>query len=595
MRRLTMILALAGALGGGFAHAQTPSPQLAALAEEFWQESLRMSPVMATSLGDRRYDAFLSDNSAEGIARNRATFEAFLGRARAIPAGGLSPEDRLTRQALITELESSIAQIDCELYTWVVDPLWGPHVSLFSIESQQPVRSVEEGKNLVLRWRAMGPYLDHEVEGLRIGLAQGKVAVRSQVEKTIANLEETLAKPDEEWALLKPLQKEHPEWTEAERREFDQGVRRAASEVVRPALQRYRDFLAAEILPKTRANDEPGLAHLPGGLDCYKNLIKVHTSLGLSPDEIHAMGLREVEKINRETQELGKTVFGVDDRAAVLQKLRTDRSLYFTTRDEVQKKAETALARARAEMPKWFGILPKADCVVTRMEPFEEKHSTIAYYRQPALDGSRPGQYYINTYAPETRPRYEAEALAYHEAIPGHHLQIAIAQELTGIPEFRKHTGVTAFVEGWGLYTERLSNEMGLYSSDMDRIGMLSYDSWRACRLVVDTGMHAKGWTRQQAIDFMLANTCLAENNIVNEVDRYITWPGQALAYKIGQLEILSLREGAKQELGDQFDVKAYHDAVLRNGAVSLEALREAVRQYVASTKEGAGVGGRTP
>ena len=208
-------------------------------------------------------------------------------------------------------------------------------------------------------------------------------------------------------------------------------------------------------------------------------------------------------------------------------------------------KAASALSKAKSAIPKWFGKLPKADCEVVRMEEHEGKHSTIAYYRQPAVDGSRPGRYYINTSAPESRPRYEAEALAYHESIPGHHLQIAIAQEIEGIPEFRKHSGVTAFIEGWGLYSERLADEMGLYSSELDRIGVLSYDAWRACRLVVDTGMHAKGWTRAQAIEFMIQNTALAENNIVNEVDRYISWPGQALSYKVGQLEMKRLRQEA--------------------------------------------------
>jgi uncharacterized protein (DUF885 family) len=256
--------------------------------------------------------------------------------------------------------------------------------------------------------------------------------------------------------------------------------------------------------------------------------------------------------------------------------------LYFATRDEVAEKAESALARATAAIENWFGCLPKAGCEVVRMSEYEEKHSTIAYYRQPAADGSRPGRYYINTYAPETRPRYEAEALAYHEAIPGHHLQIAIAQELEGIPEFRKNSGVTAFIEGWGLYSERLADEMGLYSSDLDRIGVLSYDSWRACRLVVDTGMHAMGWTRAQAIDFMVNNTALAENNIVNEVDRYITWPGQALAYKTGQLEMMQLRGEAKAKLGEKFDIKDFHDVLLDNGAIPLQALRQVVREYAA-------------
>jgi uncharacterized protein (DUF885 family) len=212
----------------------------------------------------------------------------------------------------------------------------------------------------------------------------------------------------------------------------------------------------------------------------------------------------------------------------------------------------------------------------------EAPYSTIAYYRQPSADGRRPGTYMINTYQPETRPRYEAEALAFHEAVPGHHLQIAVAQELSAIPEFRKHGGVTAFVEGWGLYSERLADEMGLYSSDLDRLGMLSYDAWRSSRLVVDTGMHAQGWSRQQAIDYMTENSLLAENNIVNEVDRYLTWPGQALAYKVGQMEILRLRDEAKQTLGPRFDIKAFHDAVLGNGAVSLPVLRQQVELYSA-------------
>ena len=217
------------------------------------------------------------------------------------------------------------------------------------------------------------------------------------------------------------------------------------------------------------------------------------------------------------------------------------------------------------------------------MPEHEEKHSTIAYYREPAVDGSRPGQYYINTSEPETRPRYEAEALAYHEAVPGHHLQLAIGQELTSLPKFRRHTGPTAYVEGWGLYTERLADEMGLYSGDLDRIGVLSFDAWRACRLVVDTGMHALGWTRQQAIDFMLEHTALAANNVTNEVDRYIAMPGQALAYKIGQREILRLRAESERELGDRFDIRAFHDAVLSHGVVGLDTLGEIVGDWTRS------------
>jgi uncharacterized protein (DUF885 family) len=276
-------------------------------------------------------------------------------------------------------------------------------------------------------------------------------------------------------------------------------------------------------------------------------------------------------------------VLGTRELPETLDRLRHDAALYFSTRDEVQAKAETALARARAAIPDWFGILPAAPCVVVRMEAHEEKHSTLAYYRQPAADGSRPGQYFINTYQPETRARYEAEALAYHEAIPGHHLQLAIGQERTDLPAFRRHLGPTAYVEGWGLYTERLSDEIGLYSGDLDRFGILSFDAWRASRLVVDTGMHAFGWTRTQALEFMSQHTALAANNIANEVDRYIVWPAQALGYKIGQLELLRLRAVAEERRGAGFRIRDFHDVVLGTGALPLPTLRVLVEAYASA------------
>ncbi|MBM3984501.1 MAG: DUF885 domain-containing protein [Planctomycetes bacterium] len=255
--------------------------------------------------------------------------------------------------------------------------------------------------------------------------------------------------------------------------------------------------------------------------------------------------------------------------------------MHFASRDEVQAKAEEALARARQAMPQAFGLQPRAPCVVVRVPPHEERETTIAYYRGPAADGSLPGRYFINTFAPETRPRYEAEVLAFHEAIPGHHLQIAIAQEAAGLPRFRREGGSTAYVEGWALYTERLCEELSLYSGDLDRFGILSFDAWRACRLVVDTGLHAFGWSRQQAIDYLLANTLLAPNNVENEVDRYIAWPGQAVAYKAGQREILALRAEAERRLGERFDLRAFHDVVLGSGAVTLRVLRENVEEWI--------------
>jgi uncharacterized protein (DUF885 family) len=559
---------------------ETTGEFLASLAKEYWEERMSNEPVFATALGDRRFDDRLPDISPEGRERIRQQYQSIVSRCGSISDATLRPEDVLTKTALYVDASSVLQYYSCNLEDWVVDPLQGIQVELMNVESYQPVRTVEEGRMMVKRWRAIGPLIDQHIANLRAGASADKVAVGAAVEKVIDELNDLVAKPDSQWPLLRPLSVNHDDWTEEERREFREGLESAVRDSARPEFARYLEFLKSEILPKARPQEKPGVMHVPGGSGVYTTLIKVHTSLDLSPKDINATGLGEVAKINKEMEALGEKVFGTADRKEVLGRLRTDTSLYFSNRDEVEATAEKALARANAAIAKWFGRLPRTPCEVVRMEEHEEKHSTIAYYRPPAADGSRPGRYYINTSAPETRPRYEAEALAFHEAVPGHHLQIAIAQELEGIPEFRKNSGVTAYIEGWGLYSERLSDEMGLYSSDMDRLGILSYDSWRACRLVVDTGMHAMGWTREQAIEYMMENSALAKNNIINEVDRYITWPGQALAYKTGQLEILRLRRAAEARLGSTFDIKRFHDVLLGNGAIPLQALRQVMGAY---------------
>lgn len=557
------------------------------LADEYWQARLVNEPLFATSLGDRRFDDKLPDNTPQGRERIVTQYESFLRRAHDLQKAELTARDELTLTALMVDLEAQLDYLSCRLDEWTVDPLGGPQVEFMNVESYQPIRNVAEGYAMIRRWQAMGPYLENHMANLRSGLAAGNVAVRAGVEKVLDEIRDLEARPETEWGLLRPVTVAHDDWPESEQRTFRDGLTSAVRDIIHPGLIRYAQFLGSEILPKARSQERPGIISLPGGSESYKRLIRVHTSLDLSPAELHETGLREVSRINNEMAALGERLFGTRHRRQILQRLRTDRSLYFTTRDEVAEKAESALARARNAISNWFGRLPKAGCVVVRMGEHEEKHSTIAYYRQPAMDGSRPGRYYINTFAPETRPRYEAEALAYHESIPGHHLQLAIGQELEGIPEFRKNSGVTAFIEGWGLYAERLAGEMGLYSSDLDRMGALSYDAWRACRLVVDTGMHAMRWSRKQAIDFMLENTALAENNITNEVDRYITWPGQALAYKTGQLEILRLRSEAKENLGSKFKIQDFHDVLLSNGAIPLQALRQVVNEYVGSRMQG--------
>jgi uncharacterized protein (DUF885 family) len=583
------LLMLAGSSSGSHAAAAAPASgaarDLAKLCDSYWKATLANHPTDATQIGDHCCDDRLEDITPAGTQRERQRLEQALASARAIDEQALTLPDRLTRSVLILEIQNGLDQISCGFDDWVVDPLGGPQVEFMNLADYTTIATPRDAKNFVSRCRAMGPYVDAHIANLTRGLAAGRVASQDAVRKSLEELDELLSRKEADWPLLRPLAAKHDDWPAKETQSFARDLPQVVSEVVRPAFVRYRDFLKTKIAPAARPQDKAGLAFLPGGKECYLKRIRIETSLDLTPEALHQLGLDEVAKFRRDLSELGGKVLGTTDVAEIQRKLRSDPAMHFKDAAEIEAKAEQSLAKAKAAIPNWFGTLPKADCVVKVMGMHEAPNSTIAYYRQPAKDGSRPGNYMINTYLPETRPRYEAEALAFHESIPGHHLQIAIAQELTGVPEFRKYTGVTAFVEGWGLYSERLANDMGLYSSDVDRIGMLSYDAWRACRLVVDTGMHYMGWSRQQAIDYMKENTVLAENNIVNEVDRYITWPGQALAYKCGQLEILRLRDEGKKRLGDRFDIKQFHDVVLKNGAVALPVLRQQVEAYYAEAE----------
>jgi len=560
----------------------TPDPALAKLCDEYWQGALAANPTYATSIGERRFDDKLPDITPAGIERDRVRMEDLLARARAFDPKKLDGEDKLNRSALIETLEGHLSNASCHFEDWVVDPLGGPQVELFNLADYTVVETQEDARKLVVRCRAMGKYMDDHVANLRAGLKRGRVAERDAVEKVAQQLEALLAQPVTEWALMNPAKGELKGWTPAQREKFRSDLAAALGGFLKPGLTHYRDAIKKEILPAARPPEKAGLVNLPGGLECYQKRIREETSLDLTPRQIHLIGLEQVRMIREEMSDLGQKLMDTPQIELIQHRLRDDPDMQFRTAAEVEAAARDALKRAKAAIPNWFGVLPKADCEVKVMGMHEAPQSTIAYYRNPTKDGARPGYYMINTYKPETRPRYEAQALAFHESIPGHHLQIAIAMELKGLPEFRKYEGVTAFVEGWALYTERLADQMGLYSGDLDRMGMLSFDAWRACRLVVDTGIHAMGWSRKQAIDFMMDNTALAQNNVENEVDRYITWPGQALAYKLGQLEIMKLRDDAQRKMGARWDIKEFHDVVLKNGALALPVLREQVETYYA-------------
>lgn len=555
------------------------NPELAALLQDHWAAMLDNHPVQATELGIHDFDDRLTTPGPKAHAQRLSQSLGFLERARGIDPASLSLSDRTSLSIFIGNLDVATRSEVCRYEVWSMSPRDNALAQINELGEVHPVESAADADNLLTRYGKMPAQIDARMEGLRLGVASGSVAPADSVKRVIKMTRDELDKPTEEWAVVVSAKKVEAIPDLAPR------VQKLVETKLAPKLEEYATMLEEEVLPKARPDDKPGVMHIPDGADCYDVMIEQYTTMDKSAEEIHQTGLDEMKRINDEMVELGDKLFGTRDLSTILQRLRTDKALYFKTSEDVRSFAEASLAKAKAKMPEFFGTLPQADCVVTPIPDYEAPFTYIAYYRQPVPDGSKPGQYFINTYAPDTRPIYEARVLAAHESIPGHHLQIAIGQELEAVPAFRKHGGETVFVEGWALYTERLGEEMGLYENDLDRMGVLSFDAWRAGRLVVDTGVHAKGWSRQQAIDYLLEHTALAPNNIDNEVDRYITWPGQALGYKMGQLEILAMRAQAEAALGEQFELGAFHDAILLGGAMPMAPLHERVDRYIEAAK----------
>ena len=543
---------------------------------QHWEWLMKWGPTWATTLGDHRYDDKLAPRNAAAIEQSHGERDAVLARLVAIDASKLGDVDHVTYELLRGRLEAEKAQDVCKMHEWLVDSGGGSVLGELSyLVESHTVKTQRDAENLVARMRQGAQLVDDTVANLSLGLADGRVSSAEKLRRVVEQLDAEIAKPVDTWKMTSPAwAKNYPAQTAA--------LRDVVTTQIAPAIRRLRDFLRDRVMPRARTDAE-GLTGIPDGDACYRASILVHVGLAIAPAELHQLGITEIARTDREIAELGKKVFGTPDLAATIAKLREDRALYFQTREQILGAAQDALDRAKAAISRFFSVLPKSPCVMREIPDYEAPYSTVAYYRQPHYDGSKPGEYFVNTYKPETRARFELETLTWHESIPGHHLQIAISQELGALPAFRKLDGSTAFVEGWALYTERLAEEMGLYSSDLDRIGKLSFDAWRASRLVVDTGIHSLGWSRAQAEAFMREHTALTEINISNEVDRYIGWPGQALAYKVGQLEILKLRAEAERALGAKFDVKGFHATVLGAGAVTLPVLDARVKAWVKS------------
>ncbi|MCE9579937.1 MAG: DUF885 domain-containing protein [Deltaproteobacteria bacterium] len=556
-------------------------PALAAAATAHWAWVTRWQPVLATTLGDHRFDDRLAPRDRAAIRRCHDERRDLLGLLGAIDAGPLDAADRLTLMMLAQEVAAAGAADLARLHEWHVSPRGGLFEEFTYLVEIHPLATPTDGDNLLARLRDAATAVEATIANLTVGVRNQRVAPRLAIARTIAQLDAELARPVDTWAMLAPAQASLSTWPAEARARFAAALRSRVVDELRPALVVYRDFLERELLPLGRTGADEGLRSVRGGEMGYFALIQAHLGEPRDPAELHALGLEELARTDAAIAALGAELFGAPDLAATLAHLRADPAGFFASGEEIVTAAQAALDRAQAAVPACFRALPRTPCIMREIPPHEAPYTTTAYYRQPHLDGSKPGEYFVNTFEPATRPRWELEALTYHESVPGHHLQIARAMELEHVPLFRRISVPTGYVEGWALYTERLADELGLYSGPLDRLGMHSYDAWRGSRLVVDTGLHAMGWTRDQAEQFMRAHTALSFANIANEVDRYISDPAQALAYKVGQLTMFELRDQAKATLGARFELADFHEVVLATGGVSLPGLRMVVAEWL--------------
>jgi uncharacterized protein (DUF885 family) len=544
--------------------------RISAMADGFLQDYLERSPEAVTFYGipGQRHDR-LTDNSQQALARWRATEDRWQRDLATVqpPASGTP---RGTYEIHREVIESAIGTRPCEFELWGVSQMQGWHTSYGYLVTIQPIGTPEARKDALARWTALPKYLDTEVTNLREGIRRGYTAPRRNVEIVIGEIRTLVETPIATHPFASPATRDTDP-------AFKEAFLTLVKDQILPAMRRYLGFLENEYLAAART--ATAVSANPQGAQCYQASIRSWSSTRRTPKEVHDIGLREMEALLTEMKAIGLRLFGTDDIPTVMQRLRTDKQYLFKNRDDLLAYSRAALARARAAAPKAFNVMPKADVTIEPYPAFRER-SAPGEYNPPSEDGTRPGLFYISAYDAAKKSRAEDESTAFHETIPGHHFQIALAVENKKVHPISRYFINSGFSEGWGLYAERLADEMGLFSSDVDRLGMLSSQAWRAGRLVVDTGLHALGWSREQAIDYLVKISPQSREAVAAEVDRYIIMPGQATAYMLGRIEIQVARDEAKQALGDRFDLKAFHDRVLEDGGVPLAYLREKVTAW---------------
>ena len=558
--------------------AQSPAVRLQALFEEEWQHNLKESPTFASELGDKRYNDRWPDVSLTAIRQRLDHQGDVLKRLESFDRSQLSPGDRLNfelfRQQIELELEEAAFQ-------WYLVPInqRGGIQDENSVADAISFQTLKDYEDWLARLRSFPVYMDQTIALMRAGVAAKMVQPQIVMQRLPAQIKRQIVEDPTASLFYKPFKSFPPEFAMADRERLEREAQAAIRERVVPAYRKFYGFFDREYFPGCLKGI--GAWQLANGQKFYAFQTRKHTTTKLSPQEIHEIGLSEVKRIRAEMERIKKSVGFDGSLNEFFVHLRTAPQFHYSDPNELLAAYVAFCKRVDPELPRVFKKLPRIPYNIEAIPAHMAPDTTTAYYRSPSADGSRPGTYFVNLYKPETRSKFEIAALSLHEAVPGHHLQIALANEMVNVPEFRKHSYPTAYIEGWGLYSESLGEEMGLYDDPYSKFGQLTYEIWRAVRLVVDTGMHSMKWSRDQAIQYFKDNAAKSELDITNEIDRYIAWPGQALAYKIGELKIKELRLRSQKAFGSSFDLRDFHEVVLDSGAVPLDALERRVDEWI--------------
>ena len=582
---LVSLIVFLATLSRSAAPVPAPGPeqaQLKQLLADEWEYELRESPELATSIGDYRYNDRWSDVSLAHVQQQKRDLQQWLAKFHAFDSAGLNEQDRLSLQLMVRNLKERIEGIDLKTYEMPVDQFNGVQLLLAQFAAVVPTDSTKHYEDYLSRLRKIPVVIDQTIEVLAQGKKDKLMPPKYLLEKTVVQSKKIADAAGETNPFSEPV-KQFPDGVpEADRKRLHDEIVAAIDENVRPAYTKLANYLAKDYAPFGRT--EPGIWALPNGEALYRYDIRELTTTNMEPEQIHELGLSEVKRIESEQLAIAKKL-GFQELKSFRASLKDNSRVHAKSPDEILQKYRGYIDQMRPELPKLFGLLPKTPVEVRAMQEFRAKEAAAADYQQGTPDGSRPGIVWVNTSDYAHRDMLSAESTSYHEGIPGHHMQVSIAQTLPELPDFRRYSSNSAYAEGWALYSERLGKDVGFYKDAYSDYGRLTDEMWRAIRLVVDTGVHYKHWTREQMVDFFHEHSSVEDPDVQAEVDRYIAWPAQALAYKLGQLEILKLRDRAQRELGSKYDIRAFHDEILNGGALPMDVLDARVSAWINSQK----------